>query len=85
MSQTEKAIERLKSCPKDYTFEEASALLSRMGFEEQNKGKTSGSRVRFYRAKDGKKIDLHKPHPQSIMKSYVVKELIKFLEDIGEL
>lgn len=85
MSQFDKAVERLKSCPKDYTYEEANSLLSKLGFVEDNKGKTSGSRVCFIRESDGRKIRLHKPHPQTIMKSYAVKDLIEYLEGIGEI
>ena len=85
MSQLEKAISRIKTCPKDYTYEEARALLLRLGFEENNKGKTSGSRVRFFRKSDEKVINLHKPHPQSTMKEYSVKDLRSFLESIGEI
>ncbi|MBR3639667.1 MAG: type II toxin-antitoxin system HicA family toxin [Clostridia bacterium] len=85
MSQVDKAVERLKSCPKDYTFEEAAWLLSRFGFEVDNKGKTSGSRVRFFRARDQKVLLLHKPHPQSIMKEYAVKYIKDYLVDLGEI
>ncbi len=85
MSQLEKAIERLKACPKDYTYEEASALLSKLGFIQSNKGKTSGSRVCFFREKDGEKILLHKPHPQSTMRTYAVKDLRDYLTEIGEI
>lgn len=49
MSKIDKAKERLCSRPKDYTYSEARYLLSQLGFEEFNKGKTSGSRVKFYR------------------------------------
>ena len=48
MSQIEKLIERLKSKPKDFTYDELKRLLNDYGFVENNKGKTSGSRVRFY-------------------------------------
>ena len=85
MSQLEKAIERIKACPKDYTYDEAQALLLRFGYEESNKGKTSGSRVRFFRESDGRMINLHKPHPQSIMKEYAIKELKAFLESTGDI
>ena len=47
MSKLEKEIERLKSKPKDYTYEEVKSLLNKLGYIEYNKGKTSGSRVRF--------------------------------------
>ena len=85
MSQLEKALARIKSCPKDYTYDEARSLLERLDFVECNKGKTSGSRVSFYREADKKTVRLHKPHPQSTMQSYVVKELKNFLIDIGVL
>lgn len=85
MSQLEKAIERLLSCPKDYSYDEAVSLMNKLGFREDNKGKTSGSRVRFFRETDKRVVLLHKPHPQSTMKLYAVKELKLFLESIGEL
>lgn len=85
MSQFEKAKERLLFCPKDYTYSEASTLLNKLGFVEMNKGKTSGSRVRFYRQSDEKMIDFHKPHPNPEMDIAAVKMLKDFLENIGEL
>ena len=48
MGKIEKLIERLKSNPKDFTFEEMQSLLLALGFELSNKGKTSSSRVKFY-------------------------------------
>ncbi len=85
MSKSEKAKERIKSMPKDYTYTEAKALLAQMGFVEYNKGKTSGSRVKFYRASDKKIILLHKPHPEDTMKPGAIKDLVKYLSDLGEL
>lgn len=63
MSKLDKAKARILSKPKDYTYTEAIYLLGKLGFEEFNKEKTSGSRVRFYRKSDKKIILLHKPHP----------------------
>lgn len=85
MSKIEKAKERLRQQPKDYTYTEARNLLVALGFEERNKGRTSGSRVRFYRTKDEAIIDLHKPHPSDIMKEYSVKQLKAVLLEYGEL
>ncbi|MBR2207555.1 MAG: type II toxin-antitoxin system HicA family toxin [Synergistaceae bacterium] len=79
MSKLEKAKERLKRIPKDYTYSEAKALLLRLGFMEFNKGKTSGSRVKFYRVIDGKSILLHKPHPSDIMDVNSVMDIIEIL------
>ena len=49
MSKKEKLINRLKTKPKDFTYNEAKTLLESVGFVESNKGKTSGSRVGIYR------------------------------------
>lgn len=85
MSISEKRLNRLRNRPNDYTYTEARALLKSLGFEELNKGRTSGSRVRFYRESDKKMINLHKPHPEDVMKKYAVDALYRFLEEIGEL
>jgi hypothetical protein len=47
MSKKDKLIKRLKSKPRDFTFDEAEALLLTLGFRKSNKGKTSGSKVIF--------------------------------------
>ena len=62
MSTKEKLIERFKKQPKDFTFDELVKLLTGFGFEMSNKGKTSGSRVRFRNIKLKSIIDIHKPH-----------------------
>lgn len=85
MSKFDKAKERIKLKPKDYTYTEAKSLLSQMGFVEYQKGKTSGSRVKFFRKEDQKIILLHKPHPDDVMKSGAVRDLLQYLSDLGEL
>ena len=82
MSKLEKEIERLKSKPKDYTYEELKILLNKLGFYEYNKGKTSGSRVTFIN-ENNIKIDLHRPHPSNIIKMYNIKEIIRKLIERG--
>lgn len=86
MGKFEKAIERLKKVPCDYTYDEARTVLLHMGFSEYTKGRTSGSRVVFI--KDGKeeaRILLHKPHPGNVMKQYAVRQLKEKLEELEEL
>ena len=85
MSKLDKAKQRILLKPKDYTYTEARYLLSQIGFEKYQKGKTSGSRVKFYRAADGRMILLHKPHPVDVMKLGAVKQLVDYLIQIGEL
>ena len=85
MSKMDKAKERLRSRLKDYTYSEAKFLLSQMGFEEYNKGKTSGSRVKFFRSSDQRIILLHKPHPGDVMSVGAIRDLADRLEEMGEL
>ncbi|MDR1023265.1 MAG: hypothetical protein LBL94_08360 [Prevotellaceae bacterium] len=47
MSTKEKLIKRFLTLPKDFTFDELLKLLRALGFAMSNKGKTSGSRVKF--------------------------------------
>ncbi len=82
MSKADKLIYKLKTKPKDFTYDEAKKLLNKLGFYEDNKGKTSGSRVVFIKSDDlTKKIELHKPHPGNILKLYQIKYIIKSLEE----
>lgn len=85
MSRIKNAIARLKSLPKNYTYIEARNLLVYLGFEEKNKGRTSGSRVLFFRDSDNTKILLHKPHPGNEMKKYAVQQLLEKLKEIGDI
>ena len=82
MSSLEKEIERLKSKPKDYTYDEVKSLLNKLGFVENNKGKTSGSRVKFIHS-NNIKIELHKPHPSNLLKPYQLKDVIENLKNGG--
>ena len=75
MGTKEKLVERLKSLPRDFTFDEAERLLHLFGYRKSNKGKTSGSKIMFI-DKHNRKILLHKPHPGNIMKRYALKEIL---------
>jgi hypothetical protein len=77
MGKKEKLIERLKSNPRDFTFEEMQTLLSYLGFELSNKGRTSGSRVKFI--KGDVAIILHKPHPRKELLEYQIKQVLEIL------
>ncbi len=85
MSRIEKQVNRLLSNPTDYTFSECSSLLTSLGYRIYNKGRTSGSRVRFFRESDQHVIDLHKPHPGDIMKPYAVKLVRDRLKEYGDI
>ncbi|MCW5907812.1 MAG: type II toxin-antitoxin system HicA family toxin [Chitinophagales bacterium] len=78
MSKAEKLIERLKTYPKDFTWEELVKVLHHFGYTEIKKGKTGGSRRKFAN-KQNNIISLHKPHPQNVVKEYVIKQIIDHL------
>ena len=84
MGTKEKLIDRLKSQPKDFTFDEAERLLALFGYVKSSKGKTSGSRVMFIDDQN-RKILLHKPHPGNIMKIYALKEIMEKLTRNGNI
>ncbi|MBQ7573823.1 MAG: type II toxin-antitoxin system HicA family toxin [Clostridia bacterium] len=79
MGKKEKLIQRLLQKPKDFTYDEASSLLVYLGFEKSNKGKTSGSRVRFKRGNLA--VDLHRPHPRKELANYQIQDLIDVLKE----
>lgn len=78
MGKKEKLMERLKSNPKDFTFNELQTALAVFGFEISNKGKTSGSRVKFL--KDNISIILHKPHSRKELLEYQIKQVLEIVE-----
>lgn len=82
MGQKEKLTNRLKSNPKDFTFDEAETLLGYFSYSRSNKGKTSGSRVMFVSPQHAP-VMLHKPHPRKELLSYQVKQLVNILEQEG--
>ncbi len=85
MGQIEKLIERIKSIPSDLTYDELTKCLNSFGYVAMNKGKTSGSRVKFYRETDGASILLHKPHPQNVVRHYAIKQVIATLQEKGDI
>lgn len=80
MSRKEKLLKRLITKPKDFTYDEARTLLLQLGFEEDQKGRTSGSRVVFINQIENISIELHKPHPSNVLKIYQISQLIKKLK-----
>ena len=82
MGQKEKLIRKLKSRPKDFTFDEAETLLGYFTYGRSNKGRNSGSRIMFI-SDEHAPILLHKPHPRKELLDYQVKQLIEVLEQEG--
>ena len=82
MGKKDKLIQKLKSRPKDFTFDEAETLLNYLSYARSDKGRTSGSRVIFTR-EDRAPIMLHKPHPRTELLEYQIKQLVDILEQEG--
>ena len=85
MSTLEKRIRRLLQRPTDYTYDELRALLHSLGYEEYNKGRTSGSRVLFAKSGKSKTLMLHIPHNPPYLKKYAIDNVIKFLKESGDI
>ncbi len=81
MSKKDKLLERFMSIPpkKDITFDELVALLSKLDYE-QIEG--SGSAVKFYNKEKDSLINLHRPHPENILKIYLIKQIRSKLKEI---
>ena len=84
MSKKDKLTARLKSRPRDFTFDEMSSLLVSFGYRHVKSGKTSGSRVRFTH-NNLPTITLHKPHPGNVLKLYQIDQIKEMLTKEGVL
>ncbi|MCL2499565.1 MAG: type II toxin-antitoxin system HicA family toxin [Defluviitaleaceae bacterium] len=81
MSKKDKLIKRLKSHPKDMTFDELETLLLSLGFILHGKGKTSGSRFMFELGHIS--FTIHKPHPRKELAHYQIRDVLDVLESEG--
>jgi hypothetical protein len=82
MNKQAKRIQRIRQIPSDYTLREMIALLSGFGLSQNNKGKTSGSRVVF-EDNAGHHVFFHLPHPGRVFDRNVVRNVIDQLEKQG--
>ena len=82
MSRCDKLVARLRGKPKDFTWDELFRLLEGLGYSEAAAGKTGGSRRRFVHA-TAPIIALHKPHPDNIVKMYVIEDVLRVLTEEG--
>ena len=87
MSTLDKLKERFKKLPSDFSFDELERLLNSLGYELDNKGKTSGSRCVFIRQSDKKTIMLHKPHGRlsNPISHYALKDIYSALVARGDI
>ena len=83
MSKRDKLINRLLNKPRDFTFDEMVTLLSY--FEYKLKQGGTGSGVKFIRENSNDVINFHKPHPNGVLKKYVLDQVIEKLRKDGLL
>jgi len=83
MSIIEKSMERLKSIPRDYKWEELFPIMRRFDYAYQ---KAEGSRRKFKHSCDEKfDIDLHEPHRNRPMKKYALEIIVEKLKQAGKI
>lgn len=69
MGQKEKLIQRLKTKPKDFTFDDTETLLNYLDYIRSNKGSISGSRVMSMSEEHGSILPHTPPPPTERIKS----------------
>lgn len=79
MTRVEKLLANLLSVPNTFDFNDFARVMQYLGYELDQKGRTSGSRVRFYRESDGRILIMHSPHPSNEMTRGAVKAAVRFL------
>lgn len=85
MGRNDKLTQKIKNIPKDLKYSDLKKFLESLGYMESNKGKTSGSRVIFFRATDNDKIGGDKPHGNGPVSVGWLKRVVKHLEEKGDL
>lgn len=81
MSKEEKLMQRLLGLPADFTIDELTTLLKRLGYRVSNKGATSGSRIAFINDETKDIIRIHRPHPKKEVGKATLKDVVAHLQD----
>jgi predicted RNA binding protein YcfA (HicA-like mRNA interferase family) len=82
MSRIEKALDRLRSRPADFTWSELEMVMRYFGYQLVQ---GSGSRRKFIHRASGAFVSLHQPHPKPVLKAYAIKLIVEHLKDEGLL
>lgn len=84
MSKIAKLLEKLRNRQTTLTYSELKKLLFSLGYIEDTKGQTSGSRVVFINTKTKHVIMMHKPHGKDL-KAYQQEQVRDALKEKGIL
>lgn len=82
MSKQSKLIARLLSIPADFTWDELVSVMGKLGFKERT---DKGGSYRTFVDSEGRKIFLHEPHPDNVLKKYAIRKVIDALNEYGLL
>lgn len=80
MTKLEKLLAKLNNKKSDFSWQELETLLSRLGYKAIQ---GSGSRVKFDNGNPHMMINLHKPHPDKILKAYIRRQVVEHLKAGG--
>lgn len=84
MAKKDKLLEKLKSRPKGFTWDETVTLMKTCGFALMN-ARGGGSGRMFVNPSTKQKVRLHEPHPQNTLLPYMVDQLMEALKAAGEI
>ncbi len=76
MSKQQKALNRLRSAPKDFSWDELVQVMTFFGLDLKT---SNGSARRFVNPVSRNTFYIHQPHPSNILKPYQIREALKFL------
>ena len=82
VGKAEKALDRLKTIPRDFSWSELEAIMGQLGYALKTSG---GSGRKFIHPGTKATLMLHEPHPGSILKVYQVRDVLKFLRQENHL
>ena len=82
MSKKTKLIDKLRSKPSDFTWDEATKLMGLCNFDMKNR---KGSARMFVHRANKTKVRLHEPHPEPTLLPYMMDRLIEGLIVAGEI
>lgn len=83
MSRKDKLLNKLKKCPKDFTWDELCTLLGQYGYHiEKKRGKGSHT---IFKDELNRQIRTPRPQPQNIIKPHYLKIIYQTLIDNGNI
>ncbi|MGJ8515071.1 type II toxin-antitoxin system HicA family toxin [Carnimonas bestiolae] len=79
---SDKRLDRLLQKPKDFSWDELVSLLRSLGYSLRSK---KGGSYRRFIDDSNRKILLHEPHPQKVLKAYAIEQVIENLKEHGKI